>query len=318
MHNLGLVEFDEPFSDLLTQGMVLNEIFFRNEETGRITYFNPADVDIQTDDQGKRSNAILREDNNPVEFGGVGTMSKSKNNGVDPQTAIDKHGADTVRLFTMFAAPPEQTLEWSDDGVSGAHRFLRKLWTMVHSHLDQAAAGGKPAQIHPESLNESHKDLRRKTHETINKVNDDYGRRNTFNTAIAAVMELLNEVAKHSDNDAQSVAVRQEALNSAVLLLAPIAPHICHSLWSALGNSEAVADAAWPKLDESALVRSSIELVVQVNGKVRGKIQVAADASKESIEELALADSNVQRFTDGVTIRKVIVVPGRLVNIVAN
>jgi len=223
-----------------------------------------------------------------------------------------------VRLFTMFAAPPEQTLEWSDDGVSGAHRFLRKLWTMVHSHLDQAAAGGKPAQLNPESFTASHKDLRRKTHETINKVNDDYGRRNTFNTAIAAVMELLNEVAKHSDNDAQSVAVRHEALSSAVLLLAPIAPHICHSLWPALGNSEAVADAAWPKLDESALVRSSIDLVIQVNGKVRGKIEVAANASKENIEQLALADTNVQRFTDGVTVRKVIVVPGRLVNIVAN
>jgi leucyl-tRNA synthetase len=241
-------------------------------------------------------------------------MSKSKNNGVDPQTAIDKHGADTVRLFTMFAAPPEQTLEWNDDGVSGAHRFLRKLWTMVHAHLEL----GTVDPLDKDSLNDGQKDLRRKTHQTISKVNDDYGRRNTFNTAIAAVMELLNEVARLTDNDTQSIAVRQEALTSAILLLSPISPHICHSLWHALGNQQAVADAAWPILDEDALVRSSIELVIQVNGKVRGKIQVAADAPKDAVEKLALEDINVLRFTEGVTIRKIIVVPGRLVNIVAN
>ena len=313
----GLVNSNEPFKSLLCQGMVLAESFYK-DNGGRKQWLYPNEVTVDRDAKGKTLKAIETATGEEVHSGGITKMSKSKNNGVDPQTAIDKHGADTVRLFTMFAAPPEQTLEWSDDGVSGAHRFLRKLWTMVHSHLDQAAAGGKPAQLNPESFTSSHKDLRRKTHETINKVNDDYGRRNTFNTAIAAVMELLNEVAKHSDNDAQSVAVRHEALSSAVLLLAPIAPHICHSLWPALGNTEAVADAAWPKLDEAALVRSSIELVIQVNGKVRGKIEVAADASKDSIEQLALADTNVQRFTDGVTIRKVIVVPGRLVNIVAN
>jgi leucyl-tRNA synthetase len=313
----GLVNSNEPFKSLLCQGMVLAESFYK-DNGGRKQWLYHNEVTVERDAKGKTLKAVETSTGEEVISGGITKMSKSKNNGVDPQTAIDKHGADTVRLFTMFAAPPEQTLEWSDDGVSGAHRFLRKLWTMVHSHLDQAAAGGKPAQLNPESFTASHKDLRRKTHETINKVNDDYGRRNTFNTAIAAVMELLNEVAKHSDNDAQSVAVRHEALSSAVLLLAPIAPHICHSLWPALGNSEAVADAAWPKLDEAALVRSSIELVIQVNGKVRGKIEVAADASKESIEQLALADTNVQRFTDGVTVRKVIVVPGRLVNIVAN
>ena len=241
-------------------------------------------------------------------------MSKSKNNGVDPQTAIDKHGADTVRLFTMFAAPPEQTLEWSDDGVAGAHRFLRKLWTMVHAHLESGAV----EPLDTASLNDKQKDLRRKTHETISKVNDDFGRRNTFNTAIAAVMALLNEVSRLNDDQPQSLAVRHEALTSAILLLSPIAPHICHRLWSAMGNREAVADAAWPTLDESALVRSSIEMVVQVNGKVRGKIQVTADAAKDDVEKLALEDSNVQRFTEGTTIRKIIVVPGRLVNIVAN
>jgi leucyl-tRNA synthetase len=214
----------------------------------------------------------------------------------------------------MFAAPPEQTLEWSDDGVAGAHRFLRKLWTMVSNHLEQPQL----VNLDINALNDAQKDLRRKTHETISKVNDDFGRRNTFNTAIAAVMELLNEVSKLSDQEEQSIAVRREALTSAVLLLSPISPHICHSLWHGLGHKGAVADAPWPRVDEAALVRSSIEIVVQVNGKVRGKIQVAADAEKDEIEKRALEDANVQRFTEGVTIRKIIVVPGRLVNIVAN
>ena len=185
---------------------------------------------------------------------------------------------------------------------------------MVHAHL----AMGSVAPLIPATLSDSQKSLRRKTHETINKVNDDYGRRNTFNTAIAAIMELLNEVAKLTTNDAQSISVRHEGITSAILLLSPIAPHICHSLWQALGNECSVADADWPVLDESALVRSSIELVIQVNGKVRGKIQVAADAPKETIEKLAIEDSNVQRFTEDLTIRKIIVVQGRLVNIVAN
>ena len=194
------------------------------------------------------------------------------------------------------------------------HLFLRKLWTMVNNHLQQ----GDITSLDTDGLNDEQKKLRRKTHETINKVNDDYGRRNTFNTAIAAVMELLNDVAKLNDQQAQSIAVRHEALTSAVLLLSPIAPHICHRLWNVLGNTDAVADAPWPVLDEAALVRSSIEMVVQVNGKVRGKIQVSADASKDAVEKMALEDANVLRFTEGVSIRKIIVVPGRLVNIVAN
>jgi len=274
----------------------------------------PSEVSVERDDKGRTIKATETATGETVHSGGITKMSKSKNNGVDPQTAIDKHGADTVRLFTMFAAPPEQTLEWSNEGVAGAHRFLRKLWTMVQTHI----AEDFNTTLDTANHNDSQRDLRRKIHETIAKVNDDYGRRNTFNTAIAAVMELLNEVGKLSGNEAQTQAVRHEALNSAVLLLSPIAPHICHSLWNLLGHSDAVANATWPTVDESALVRSSIEMVVQVNGKVRGKIQVAADASKEQVEALALEDSNVQRFTDGVTIRKIIVVPGRLVNIVAN
>ena len=309
----GLVESSEPFKSLLCQGMVLAESFY-TETDGRKQWLAPSEVSVERDDKGRTVSATETATGNTVHSGGITKMSKSKNNGVDPQTAIDQHGADTVRLFTMFAAPPEQTLEWSDDGVSGAHRFLRKLWTMVNNHLQQDDI----ASLDRDSLNDEQKNLRRKTHETISKVNDDYGRRNTFNTAIAAVMELLNEVAKLNDQQPQSIAVRHEALTSAVLLLSPIAPHICHRLWHALGNTDAVANASWPVLDETALVRSSIEMVVQVNGKVRGKIQVSADASKDAIEKMALEDANVLRFTEGVSIRKIIVVPGRLVNIVAN
>jgi leucyl-tRNA synthetase len=309
----GLVDSSEPFKRLLCQGMVLAESFYTEKE-GRKTWLAPSEVAIERDEKGRTIKATEIATGNEVQSGGITKMSKSKNNGVDPQTAIDKHGADTVRLFTMFAAPPEQTLEWSDQGVAGAHRFLRKLWTMVHNHGDSDAM----PQLDIAKLNGAQKDLRRKTHQTIEKVSDDYGRRNTFNTAIAAVMELLNEVAKLTDTNPQSCAVRHEALSSAVLLLAPVAPHICHSLWFALGNKQAVADAGWPQVDKAALVRSSIELVVQVNGKVRGRIEVAVDAKADIIEKAALEDANVQRFIEGNNIRKVIVVAGKLVNIVAN
>ena len=309
----GLVSSNEPFKSLLCQGMVLAESFYK-EIDGRKTWLAPSEITVERDEKGRTIKAIEIKSGDTVNSGGITKMSKSKNNGVDPQTAIDKQGADTVRLFTMFAAPPEQTLEWSDEGVSGAHRFLRKLWKMVHDHLETNVS----TPLNSANLNQQQRDLRRKTHETINKVNDDFGRRNTFNTAIAAVMELLNEVAKHGGTENQSIAVRHEALTSAVLLLSPIAPHICHALWQVLGNSESVADANWPSVDEQALVRSTITLVLQVNGKVRGKIEVAADISKQEIEQIALADENVQRFIEGNTIRKIIVVPGRLINIVAN
>ena len=309
----GLVNSSEPFKSLLCQGMVLAESFY-TEDAGRKTWISPDDVTVEQDDKGRTISAVETKTGRSVISDGITKMSKSKNNGVDPQTTIDKHGADTVRLFTMFAAPPEQTLEWSDEGVSGAHRFLRKLWKMVHDHVEI----GSVEDLNVDKLSDGQRDLRRKTHETIRKVSDDYGRRNTFNTAIAAVMELLNEVGKHNEKDQQTLAVRHEALISAVLLLSPVAPHICHSLWHALGHTDSVIDASWPMLDEEALVRSTITLVLQVNGKVRGKIEVAADISREDIEKIALADENVQRFVEGNTIRKIIVVPGRLVNIVAN
>jgi len=265
MRDEGLVNTDEPFARLLTQGMVLKD--------------------------GAK-------------------MSKSKGNTVDPQGLIDSYGADTVRLFSMFAAPPEQSLEWSDAGVDGAHRFLKRLWRMASDSIDGSAeTPEKPLAA---------KDVRRKLHETIAKVTDDYGRRQTFNTAIAAVMELCNELVRLDQSEAESKAVMTESLNITVRLLAPIVPHICHALWQALGNTTDVANEAWPEVDESALVRDEIELVVQVNGKVRAKMSVSVDASKESIEQLALAQDNVRRFIADATVRKIIVVPGRLVNIVAN
>jgi leucyl-tRNA synthetase len=242
-------------------------------------------------------------------------MSKSKGNTVDPEELINQYGADTVRLFSMFAAPPEQSMEWSDSGVEGANRFLRRLWKAVEGHIN----AGTPGTIDPAALPPAQKDLRRKTHETIAKVSDDYGRRQTFNTAIAAVMELLNEISKLSDRaNPQGLAVEREALEAAILLLAPIVPHVTQALWQELGHQQIPLNAPWPVLDEAALVRSTIEIVVQVNGKVRGKLDAAVDCPRETLEKLALEQENVQRFIDGLTLRKVIVVPNKLVNIVAS
>ena len=242
-------------------------------------------------------------------------MSKSKGNTVDPEDLINQYGADTVRLFSMFAAPPEQSLEWTETGVEGAFRFLKKLWKAVAAHL----AAGTPGKLDTKALDDAHKDLRRKTHETISKVSDDFGRRQTFNTAIAAVMELLNEASRKADRSTPlGLAVEREALEAAVLVLAPIVPHVCHSLWRELGNDTAILDESWPDVDETALVKSSITLVVQVNGKVRAKLEVPADTDKETLEKLALGDENVKKYIEDKMIRKVIVVPGKLVNIVAN
>jgi leucyl-tRNA synthetase len=238
-------------------------------------------------------------------------MSKSKGNTVDPQALIDSYGADTVRLFSMFAAPPEQSLEWSDSGVEGANRFLKRLWKMVAIH---AAAGPAPA-LDVTALNDQQKSTRRKMHETIAKVSDDYGRRQTFNTAIAAIMELCNELGK-LDSEVNSRAVMHEALRAIVLMLDPIVPHVCHALWPTLGGTNDIHNASWPSVDVSALSRDSIEMVVQVNGKVRARMEVPATADSDTIEALARSQQNVSRFLEGLSVRKVIVVPGKLVNIV--
>ncbi|MEZ5503499.1 MAG: leucine--tRNA ligase [Halioglobus sp.] len=238
-------------------------------------------------------------------------MSKSKGNTVDPQSLIDRYGADTVRLFSMFAAPPEQSLEWSDSGVEGANRFLKRLWKMADKH---AASGPAPA-LDASRLEAHHKAVRRKTHETIAKVSDDYGRRQTFNTAIAAIMELCNDLGK-LDDEPVARAVMHEALHAIVLMLNPIVPHICHALWAILGGQGDILNAPWPDVDSSALARDSVEMVVQVNGKVRGRMDVPAAADRATVEALAKSQANVSRFLEGVNVRKVIVVPGKLVNIV--
>lgn len=305
MRDLGLLDLDEPFTNLLTQGMVLNQIYFR-QDGARITYFNPADVEVRNDQ------TVLVGDGQPVEAGGLGTMSKSKNNGVDPQVLVERYGADTVRLFTMFAAPPEQTLEWSEAGVEGASRFLKRLYRAVAEHV----AAPRPPVLEPDALDDAARALRRQAHETIAKVGDDIGRRYTFNTAIAAVMELLNALGRFEARDAQDRAVMQEALEAAVVLLAPIVPHLCHRLWRELGHADAVVDAAWPQADPAALERDELEIVVQVNGKLRGRIAVAAAAERPAVERAALEDANVQRFIGDKPVRKVIVVPGKLVNVV--
>lgn len=314
MRDNGLVDSDEPFTNLLTQGMVLADTFYREKTGGGQEWFQPNAVSVERDEKGRATGATLLADGQPVIPGGVTKMSKSKNNGVDPQEMIERYGADTLRLFSMFAAPPDQSMEWSDSGVEGAQRFLRRLWKQVFDHV----SSGNVEALNVASLNDAQQALRRKVHQTLQKVGDDMARRHTFNTAVAANMELLNEISRFADNSVQGRAVQQEALEMVVLMLAPITPHACHVLWQALGHADSVVDTAWPAVDDSALVQSTLELIVQVNGKVRGKVQVGASASDEDIKSGALANENVQKFLDGVIVRKVIVVKGRLVNIVAN
>ena len=313
MRDLGLVTLSEPFSKLLTQGMVLNQIYYRQPVAGRRVYFNPADVEAQHDAAGKRTGARLLRDGLPVEYGGLGTMSKSKNNGVDPQSLVEKYGADTARLFMLFASPPEQTLEWSDEGAQGQYRFLRRLWKAVHDHV---AAGPAPEREALAGLSGATAELRRLTHQTLVRVSDDIGRRRVFNTAIAAVMELLNALTRLDEPGAAGRAVRQEALEIAVMCLSPMVPHICHELWLALGHERVLVDEPWPQPDAAALVQQLVELVVQVNGKLRGHVRVAAGADEATARAAALADAGVQRFVGAAPPRRVIYVPGKLVNIV--
>ena len=294
MRDQGLVDCDEPFKRLLTQGMVLARSFYRERDNGGKEWFNPADVE-EIDGQYR-----LKADGQPVIAGVVTKMSKSKNNGIDPQAAIDAWGADTVRLYTMFASPPEQTLEWSDDGVAGAQRFIKRLWALVHA--DYTAGQGDDAA------------LRRKAHETLQKVSHDLGERLHFNTAIAAIMELINAISAHTG----SQAVRDDAIDLSVRMLNPFIPHAAQALWESLGHSDLLIDATWPAVDQAALVRDSIELVVQVNGKVRARLEMPVDVDQETAQATALAEPNVAKFIEGKTLRKTILVPGRLLNLVAN
>jgi leucyl-tRNA synthetase len=310
MRDLGLIDIDEPFARLLTQGMVLNEIFSRKSESGRAVYFNPADVDLVVDDQGRRTGAVLRGDGLPVESEGIRTMSKSKNNGVDPQALIDKYGADTARFFMMFTSPPEDTLAWNDDGVEGAYRFLRRLWKYAADHRQAiAAAAGNAAAA-------ADRNARRELHLLLKQANFDYERRQ-FNTVASAGMKLLNLLDSDAVLKAASpAALQREGAGILLRVLYPIVPHIAQALWVELGFAGDLLEAGWPEVDEAALVQDEIELVLQVNGKLRGNIRVPANADRAAVEQAALANTNVQRHIEGQAIKKVVVVPGRLVNIV--
>ncbi|MBA1237066.1 leucine--tRNA ligase [Pseudomonas kunmingensis] len=314
MRDEGLVSSNEPFKNLLTQGMVVADTYYRTLENGGKDWFNPADVIVERDAKAKVIGAKLASDGLPVEIGGTEKMSKSKNNGVDPQAMIDAYGADTCRLFMMFASPPDMSLEWSDSGVEGASRFLRRVWRLAHAHV----SAGLPGALDIASLNDEQKAVRRAINLAIRQASVDVGQHHKFNTAIAQVMTLMNVLEKAATGTEQDRALLQQGLETVALLLAPITPHICHELWQQLGKQGAIIDAQWPKVDETALVQDSLTLVVQVNGKLRGQIEVPASATREAVEAAARGNENVLRFTEGLTIRKVIVVPGKLVNIVAN
>jgi leucyl-tRNA synthetase len=313
MRDAGLVVSDEPFKRLLTQGMVIAESFYREGENGKAEYYNRKELDISLDDKGRIASAVLISDGKPVNVGRVEKMSKSKNNGVDPLEMIDRYGADTMRLFSMSDTPPHQSLEWKEGGVEGMHRFLKRVWREVGA-LDSSFA---TAGMDVSALNGDQKALRRKTHETIAKVTDDIERRMTFNTAIASMMELFNDIVRFEDRSDLGKAVVYEACGALVRLLSPFVPHITHELWQNLGYTTALINEAWPEIDQDALTRDELELVVQVNGKRRSSITVSANASKSDCEAAAKADENVVRHLDGLNVVKIIVVPGRLVNIVA-
>ncbi|MFJ4260198.1 leucine--tRNA ligase [Pseudomonas monteilii] len=314
MRDEGLVTSNEPFKNLLTQGMVVAETYYRVASNGGKDWFNPADVEIERDAKAKIIGARLKTDGLPVEIGGTEKMSKSKNNGVDPQSMIEAYGADTCRLFMMFASPPDMSLEWSDSGVEGASRFLRRVWRLAQAHVSQ----GLPGKLDVATLDDAQKVIRRAIHAAIKQASTDVGQYHKFNTAIAQVMTVMNVLEKAPQASEQDRALLQEGLEAVTLLLAPITPHISHELWQQLGHPGSVIDAAWPSVDEQALVQDTITLVVQVNGKLRGQVEMPAAASREEVEAAARSNENVLRFIDGLTIRKVIVVPGKLVNIVAN
>jgi leucyl-tRNA synthetase len=320
LRDAGLVHSDEPATNLLCQGMVVAETFYREQgagsgEQGEKQWINPAQVDIQRDEHGRVTGATLKADGGPVAIGAIEKMSKSKNNGVDPQAMIDKFGADTVRLFSMFASPPDQSLEWNEAGVEGMARFLRRFWREVTTHASQPD--------HPEvdqaTLTPRQKAMRRQVHETVAKVGDDIGRRRNFNTAIAALMELLNALSKFDDMSDPGRALRHEALEAMVLLLNPFTPHASHALWQVLGHPETLVEVVpWPVPDSAALVRDGVTLAVQVNGKLRGTFDVPIDAPRGQLEAQARALPAVVAAIGDKAVRKVIVVPGKIVNIVVS
>ncbi len=312
MRDLGLTTVSEPFAKLLTQGMVIAPTFYRESVEGRKQWINPADVAVQTDDKGRPVAATLKRDSEPVFIGGIEKMAKSKNNGVDPQALIEQYGADTARLFMMFAAPPDQALEWSDSGVAGAYRFLRRLWIYAAEHQDAIAKAGV---VNAAALADPLREIRRELHEVLRQAINDFSR-HQFNTVVSGGMKILNALSRIAAGEALSAAVQREGLSILLRLLSPIVPHITHTLWRELGYGDDVLNAPWPTPDEAALARSFVTLVVQVNGKLRGQIEVPVDAQREMIEQVAQAEPNALRFIEGKPIRKIVVVPGKLVNLV--
>ncbi len=324
MRDLGLVQLDEPFTNLLTQGMVLNETFFRKPDAGRITYYNPAEVEIEVDARGSRTGARLKADGLPVESGGIGTMSKSKNNGVDPQSLIDEYGADTARLFMMFASPPEDTLVWNDAGVEGASRFLKRLWNFVYEKRGLFEMSHLPAAVDWSAASAEHQQSRREIHLALKQADYDFAKFQ-FNTVVSATMKILNalertpamtETTPGAKLQPAYQAIVAEGLSILLRLLAPITPHLSHHLWRELGFGTEILGAPWPEPDPQALEQDEIELVLQVNGKLRGNMRVAKDADRSQIEMLAMQNPNVQKHVSGQPVIKVVVVPGRLVNVV--
>jgi leucyl-tRNA synthetase len=310
MRDEGLVDCDEPYERLLTQGMVVAETYYREDADGRREWFNPADVEVERDERGRFVRARLKDDGGPVSFGGVEKMSKSKNNGVDPQALTERYGADTVRLYTMFTSPPDQSLEWNDEGVEGASRFLKRLWSLA------TETSGSPESTERPAGGLDAGTARREIHTALKKALFDY-ERHQFNTVVSGCMTIVNVLYKLGPATDREDRVRREGLSIVLRLLAPVAPHITHQLWRDLKLGEDILRAPWPEVDEDALRRESIEYVVQVNGKVRGKAEVPADADRQAIEEAALANDNVRRFVGDAEVRKVIVVPNKLVNVVA-
>ncbi len=312
LRDAGMVDSDEPALRVLCQGMVIADTYYREDKDGGVHWINPADVEVERDQKGKPIGAKMISDGSPVVIGAVEKMSKSKNNGIDPEGLVERYGADTVRLFSMFASAPDQSLEWSESGVEGASRFLRRVWAQVTSHIEQ----GPVPTMDISSLTPEEKEIRRLLHDTIAKVSDDISRRYTFNTAIAAVMELSNHLARFTSKTGQSRAVVREAWMAIVRLLGPITPHISEVLWEALGGSGPLYKASWPKADEAARQRTQITLVVQINGKLRARMELEPGADKETVLKQAVAIENVSKFMEGKQVRKVIHIPDRLLNIV--
>ena len=319
MRDLDLIKFDEPFQNLLTQGMVLNETYYSEEASGKKTWLNPLDIELDLDEKGRPQSAKLRGDasGTPVIIGGIEKMSKSKNNGVDPQALIDQYGADTARLFVMFAAPPEQQLEWSSAGVEGASRFLRRVWMYSSGQADVIRSVG---DVLPGDLNDAEKALRREVHGILKQANFDYQRRQ-YNTVVSAAMKMLNVLEPIKLNAGLvRPAVLRECLSILIRVLYPVVPHLTHVLWNEIGCDKSLGtllDAPWPIVDEAALIQTELTIMLQINGKLRGDIRVPADATKEQIEALALQSEPAVKALNGAAPKKVIVVPGRLINIVA-